>query len=404
MTEAMTRILFVDDEPRILDSLRRMLRRVRDQWDAVYAESGPEALKLLETEPRDVIVSDIRMPHMTGVELLQEVRRRHPGMVRMVLSGQASRESVLAAAGPTHQYLPKPCSFEALKQSVESITSLSRMVADEGLRAMICGLDSLPSLPSTYDTLVEEFGKSEPSRKVVDQAVEDDVAMAAKMMQLVSSGFFGPPQEIGSPAEAVQLVGLDVMQKLVLDVKVFRPCDAAQVNALELPRRWRHTCGIAACARMIAVKHAASKQVVNAAWQAAYMHGVGKILLAKHFGSVYADLLASCARGPTRLSDVEEQRLGVTHGQAAAYLAGLWGMATPVLDAVRCLDRPGDAPPSEQFTPLAAVHIANGIVHRAAGETAVLDESYLAPLGVAQKLTQWQSDWMALNSAEVSHV
>ena len=72
------RVLFVDDEPKILDGLRRMLRVMRDQWDMAFVQSGPEALEILGKHRFDVIISDMRMPGMDGAELLLEVRKRHP--------------------------------------------------------------------------------------------------------------------------------------------------------------------------------------------------------------------------------------------------------------------------------------------------------------------------------------
>ena len=61
------RILFVDDETNILDGLRRMLRPLRQEWEMRFASSGEEALRLLEQEPCDVLVTDMRMPGMSGV-------------------------------------------------------------------------------------------------------------------------------------------------------------------------------------------------------------------------------------------------------------------------------------------------------------------------------------------------
>jgi CheY-like chemotaxis protein len=75
----MRRILFVDDESRILEGLQRMLRPQRQHWEMAFASSGEAALKLLEERPFDVIVSDMRMPVMDGAALLTHVRDRFPG-------------------------------------------------------------------------------------------------------------------------------------------------------------------------------------------------------------------------------------------------------------------------------------------------------------------------------------
>ncbi len=70
----MKRIVFVDDEPRVLEGLQRMLRGERHRWQMSFAVGGPAALETLATEPFDVIVTDMRMPIMDGAMLLKEVR------------------------------------------------------------------------------------------------------------------------------------------------------------------------------------------------------------------------------------------------------------------------------------------------------------------------------------------
>jgi YesN/AraC family two-component response regulator len=79
--------LFVDDEPRILDGLRRMLRGMRGEWDMHFAARGAAALDLLGQRPFEVLITDMRMPGMTGGELLVKVKQLHPDVVR---TGQSS--------------------------------------------------------------------------------------------------------------------------------------------------------------------------------------------------------------------------------------------------------------------------------------------------------------------------
>ena len=145
------RILFVDDEPHLLDGLRRSLRPMRKEWNTVFAGGGEEALALLGAgEPFDVIVTDMRMPGMDGAALLHEVVARYPNMLRLVLSGQSDLESVVRSAGVTHQYLSKPCSIEALKEAVNRAVSLHALLADPSLKQVLSQMRSIPSVPPLY--------------------------------------------------------------------------------------------------------------------------------------------------------------------------------------------------------------------------------------------------------------
>lgn len=105
----MEKILFVDDEPYILQSLQRQLYQ---RFDMHIAENGKEALRLLkERGPFAVIVSDMRMPNMNGIELLKLVKDLYPDTVRLMLTGYADRETAIEAVntGQIFRFLTKPC-------------------------------------------------------------------------------------------------------------------------------------------------------------------------------------------------------------------------------------------------------------------------------------------------------
>ena len=114
----MIRVLFVDDEAHILSGLQRMLRPLRHEWAMAFAQGGAAALEALAQAEFDVVVTDMRMPGMSGAQLLAEVHERYPRTARVVLSGQSEREHLQQLADIPHEYLPKPCDTEELKDTV----------------------------------------------------------------------------------------------------------------------------------------------------------------------------------------------------------------------------------------------------------------------------------------------
>src|SRR5688572_18023467 len=94
MNEPRRRILFVDDEQMILTGLRHGLRKQVGRWDMVFAATGAAALDELAAASFDVIVSDMRMPNMDGVTLLETVRRLHPLTARIILTGYAEADAI----------------------------------------------------------------------------------------------------------------------------------------------------------------------------------------------------------------------------------------------------------------------------------------------------------------------
>ena len=103
------RVLFVDDDPTLTRNLHVVLRRA--PFEVLTANSGPDALEILEAGPIDVVVSDERMPGMTGSELLTQVRELYPDTHRIILTGQASLDATIDAINRAgvFRYLSKPC-------------------------------------------------------------------------------------------------------------------------------------------------------------------------------------------------------------------------------------------------------------------------------------------------------
>jgi EAL domain-containing protein (putative c-di-GMP-specific phosphodiesterase class I)/CheY-like chemotaxis protein len=112
-------LLLVDDEENVLASLKRLLRR--DGYRILTASSGAEGLEILACNTVDVIVSDHRMPHMTGVEFLRRASRIHPGAVRLMLSGYAELQAVTGAIndGAVYKFLTKPWDEGQLRASID---------------------------------------------------------------------------------------------------------------------------------------------------------------------------------------------------------------------------------------------------------------------------------------------
>lgn len=113
MTTNKNSVLFVDDESHILAAIRRAV--IDEPFDALFAGSAHEALKILEERSVSVIVTDMRMPVMDGLTLLKIVRERYPRIIRMVLSGYTQLSQVLATInqGEIFQFIAKPWQMEA---------------------------------------------------------------------------------------------------------------------------------------------------------------------------------------------------------------------------------------------------------------------------------------------------
>lgn len=156
------KILFVDDDPNILSAYTRNLRK---RYRMTTANGGEEALQLVQTEgPFAVVVSDMRMPGMDGVELLTHVRNFHPDTVRIMLTGNADMGTAIEAVnqGNIFRFLTKPCEAEDLAVALDSGLKQYQLVTGERdlLEKTLKGsIDLLVELLSTLDPV--SFGRAQ---------------------------------------------------------------------------------------------------------------------------------------------------------------------------------------------------------------------------------------------------
>jgi len=128
-------LLLVDDEPEIVESLRRALRD--DGYELITTTSPVEAVAILEKRAVDVLISDLRMPEMSGLELVSHVKRNHPHVVRVLLTGHATLGSALQAIneGAVGRYLTKPWDNDELRRDIQDVVQQLRVSRDAGAAA-----------------------------------------------------------------------------------------------------------------------------------------------------------------------------------------------------------------------------------------------------------------------------
>jgi HD-like signal output (HDOD) protein len=388
------RILFVDDEPMILQGMRRQLHRMSNEWDMDFAESGPAALALLEKSPYDIVVSDMRMPGMNGTELLNEVMKRYPQTVRLILSGYADQDLVMKCVGSTHQYLSKPCDPDALKAAVMRATTLDLSLQDRPIRQLVSRLDRLPSLPRLYVELVDALEDPDIPFEKVGSIIAEDIGMTAKILKLVNSAFFGLGRNIASPGEAVAYLGQETIKSLVLSMRVFSQFDAAKLRGFSMDALWQHSLGTAAAAKTIARVEHADPKLVDEAFVAGMLHDTGRLVLVSNLTDQYCRVVQLAREKQIELHEAEQQVFNTSHAEVGGYLLGLWGLPVPVVETITFHHCPSLSA-SKTFSPLTAVHVANALVQEqyVVCEGVLpppLDLEYLHLLNLSERLNDWR--------------
>jgi putative nucleotidyltransferase with HDIG domain len=388
------RILFVDDEPMVLNGLQRTLRKMRHEWEMMFTSSSNEALEILDKNPLDVVVTDLKMPEMDGTQLLAAIKRRHPHVVRIILSGHVKHDMTLQSLQIAHQSLAKPCDAEILKKTLTKLFALKDILSDDSIKKIVSQIDSLPSMPAIYTEIVAEMQSPDPSIRKVGEIISRDASMTAKILQIVNSVFFGLSRKINSTQQAVMLLGLETIKSLVLSVKIFSEFSQKKFSWFNIDELFNHSMSVSCYAQAIVKNEKMDRDLISNSLMAGILHDLGKLILATNFPKPYREVLTATQNSGHNLWDLEYETFGTSHAEIGAYLMGLWNLENQIIEAIAFHHRPAKSM-AQDMGLLTAVHIGNALDHKGHQKEEEqpdmqFDIEYLDNLGVANRLPQWR--------------
>lgn len=410
----MKRVLFVDDEENVLQGLKVMLYPMRSSWNMEFAQGGDAALELLEKGPEyDIVVTDIHMPGLHGVELLKILIERSPETVRFVLSGNLNSDTLVEAASVAHQVIAKPCDPDHLRAVIARAFTLRERLADSSIKKALLGLGTLPSVPVLYWEIVNEVNSPEPSIDRVAKIISKDPGMSAKVIQLVNA-HTGPKNRLASIAHAAKSLGLDQIKNFVLMAEIYSGVDQSQIaNGFSVDQLWKHGLEVGGYAKRVADFETEDRKMIDDSYTAGLLHDIGLLILASKMPDEFEEVFEYANECGVTLFEAEREKLGATHAEFGAYLLDLWGLPDPVVKAICLHYFPSGSPeelyefnPKEGFSPLTAVHIANyfseeqDLTESDYGR-AELDMVYLERAGLGDRPDVW---WDICNQDEEEEV
>jgi len=314
-------LLFVDDEPNILSALRRLFRPLG--YKIHTAEGGALGLALLEQEPVDLVISDMRMPNMDGAQFLEQVRQKWPDTVRILLTGYADVSSTIAAInkGEIYRYVAKPWEDNDIVLLVKQALDMKNLEQEK--------------------RRLEEL-----TLRQNEELKELNANLEAKVQERT--------QEVRQTMGFLELANKKLKESFITSIKVFS-------NLIELRERSLagHSRRVADLARTLAQRLNLSDSEVNDVFVAALLHDIGKIglpdkLLTKPFATLVGEerdlALRHPATGQAALMGLEQ-----LHGAAKLIRAhherwdgmgfpdGLSGLAIPMGARVLALTNDYDA-------------------------------------------------------------
>lgn len=354
------RIIFVDDEDAVLRAYERAFFEQEDVWEMTFLNSAKDAIEIMTSQHVDMLVTDIRMPIMDGIELLKWVLDNKPNILRLIISGQFDEKVVQNSLRLVQQYLFKPCDPDKVIKTIEEIFDLDNKLNTKELADIVGNMESLPSLPTLYNEISTALQNSNCSLRDVGNIIVKDIGMTTKVLQLVNSAYFGLRRKLTTPDEAVVYLGTEAVKAMVLSLQVFSELAIKGLPQGYLDELWEHCFMVANFAKKIAEIESDEKPIVDNSFTSGIIHDVGKLVLLLNRKEKFIELMNGESANNAFLLNVEKKFFDVDHCELGAYLLDSWGLPHAIVKpvayhhAVECF---ADLP----FTPSIAVAAANAL-------------------------------------------
>ena len=332
----MKKVLFVDDERKILSSLNRLMIDV--DYDILTAESGQEALEILEEEPDiDLIISDMRMPYMTGYELLSIVKQKYPKVIRVILSGYTDEKIIYKALqeNVAKIYLLKPWKGDSMLREIEHIFETEAFINSPEIIAAVNNAGIIKSMPDNYQKILDLID-SEASMEEISRYISEDVALTTNVLRIANSAFFGA--KTGAVKTALQFIGtqsLSTFIRMTALLESVRSTDYKK-HLPYLDNLWRHAFLTNRIFHFI-YKDVYKESVPVSGNSAGLLHNIGKAVMLKIYGDEYLPFMRKekVYEASLEYPDIiqaEQEKFATTHQQIGAYLLDGWDFPYPIIE------------------------------------------------------------------------
>jgi HD-like signal output (HDOD) protein len=277
---------------------------------------------------------------------------------------------------------------------IEKVCILQDLMATAELRQVLGSIGEIPSLASTYTSLLQALQDDNASIAQVAKIIEHDMGMSAKILQLVNSSFFGLAQTVTTLRSAVSFLGLETIKNLALATETFRIfVPDARIPPSVCESIQQHTQVTAA----IIVALPLQKETRDSSVVAALLHDIGRLVLASKMPDKFCAAITLAAQRECQEFEAEEELLGISHAEIGAYLLGLWGMPNLAVEAIAHHHRPTrishtgmDSSVAVYVADLLAHHIEDHPQDTVGAELLESDRACLDALGVLPQFAEFR--------------
>jgi putative nucleotidyltransferase with HDIG domain len=207
-------------------------------------------------------------------------------------------------------------------------------MAQNQMRSIIDEIDDLKTLPSVYIRLSGMIENPNATVGMIGQAIAEDQAIAAKVLKLVNSAFYGFPRRIANLKEAIIILGLDEIKTLVLGTSVLDVFLRSSSNSnFDMKKFWEHSIACAVASKIIA--EAVSPKDADIAFVSGLLHDIGKLVHAIYLENEFSRVISYAERNGSSICEAEDQILGFNHAETGGILAEKWKLPKNLLYIIK---------------------------------------------------------------------
>ncbi|MEA2551919.1 MAG: hypothetical protein QOJ65_95 [Fimbriimonadaceae bacterium] len=262
-------------------------------------------------------------------------------------------------------------------------------------------LEDLPAMPGIIIRVLEETEKPEPSAAIIEAIISSDQAIAAKVLRIVNSAYYGVPGRISSLGQAVVILGTQQVRNLVLSAAAMSVLPAKVPGQHEALRSfWTHSYATATAAQLISRVKELTSVDAETVFVGGLLHDIGRLFLLTHFPEMYEDALTRAIQSGGGLEDYEALVFGARHNEIGAAIAERWELPAQLIEIIRDHEGPfRDGAP----LPILVVHAADAMAKTLFGSGAALLNFDIDP--VAQEWLGFApADYQSLRDEAIERV
>ena len=337
----MRKLLIVDDEPRILSSLRRLF--FQDHFEVEVASSGEEALIILKTKRFDMIISDMRMPEMDGLQLLKKAKALYPEMIRVMISGYTEEEQVVEALknNLARVFLFKPWENDKLLRVINEVFDEEERLRQKQIFKLINSLDDLPTIQSSYRKICEMISNEEDI-KIIAREIGRDQSIATRILHIANSALYSA--KIGSIQQAVSIIGLRSTKNIVLSASILDSFTPSGVLRDEIENLWNHSFQTS---RLLSAIYTDiyRKKMPDEYCAAGLLQNIGIVFFLKFFPQEFHEVLDLQIKDHESFRKWQREKFNTTTSELGAYLLKWWELPEPIVQSAAYCFYPQEAAP-----------------------------------------------------------